>query len=175
MKSTWDLDSQDLVVENSKRIVIIAALFNNDITETLVRSCVDTLCENGYTNDQVDIYWVPGVWEIPQTVKNVLVNLTDIGTSYRFQIDGLVTIGCVIRGETSHFDYVAGEANRGLGAIARSVDVPVIFGILTTDTWEQAWKRAAESEENKGREFAKTALYMINLFRRIHKKGQRLK
>ena len=82
------------------------------------------------------------------------------------RIDGLVTIGCVIRGETSHFEYVAGEANSGLGEIARSVDFPVIFGILTTDTWEQAWKRAAEDEENKGKEFAKTALYMIKLFRR---------
>ena len=167
MKSTWDSDSQDLVVKNSNRIAIVAALFNNDITEVLVRSCVDTLCENGYTNDQVDIYWVPGVWEIPQTVKRLLYKENElVAESDHHRIDGLVTIGCVIRGETSHFEYVAGEANSGLGEIARSVDFPVIFGILTTDTWEQAWKRAAEDEENKGRKFAKTALYMIKLFRR---------
>ena len=74
-------------------------------------------------------------------------------------------MGCVIKGETPHFDFVAGEATRGISKVARQADFPVIFGILTVDTWEQAWARASEAKGNKGREFAKSTLHMINLYR----------
>ncbi len=161
MKSSWDYKSEDLFVEKRKKITIIASHFNGDITQELVRSCEKTLREFGYSKSMVEILWTPGAWEIPQVgMKKAAVK------ALSEQVDALIGIGCVIKGETPHFDFVAGEANRGLGEVARIAPFPVIFGILTTNTWKEAWARAAEGEGNKGREFAVSALYMINLFRR---------
>lgn len=159
MKSNYDLSSEDLVIDNPGRIAVIASMFNGDVTQELVRCCLNTLKQCGYRKKQVDVYWVPGAWELPQTVKTV--------TEEKDTSDAAIAIGCIIRGETPHFDYVAGEASNGLGEVARSSEFPVIFGVLTTDTWEQAWERASESGENKGGELAKAALHMIKLFRRI--------
>ena len=166
MKSTWDLKSEDLSIENPVKIIVVASLFNPDITKELVRSCLYTLEEYGYSSDQVDVLWVPGAWEIPQIAKKVADGDYSINAD---EIDALIAIGCVIKGETPHFDFVAGEASRGISMVARQADFPVIFGLLTVDTWEQALARASEAEGNKGREFAKSALHMINLYRQNSK------
>jgi len=159
MKSCYDLNPEDLVIENQGKIAVVASMFNGDVTRELVRCCLNTLKQFGYRKNQVDVYWVPGAWELPQTVRIV--------AREKNKNDAVIAIGCIIRGETAHFDYVAGEANSGLGEVARSVGFPVIFGVLATDTWEQAWERASESGGNKGEELAKAALHMIKLFRRI--------
>ena len=162
MKSKWDLKSEDLFVDNPIKIAVVASLFNPDITKELVRCCLYTLEEYGYSSDRVDVLWVPGAWEIPQVAKKVADG--DYNTTAD-EIDALIAMGCVIKGETPHFDFVAGEATRGISKVARQADFPVIFGILTVDTWEQAWARASEAKGNKGREFAKSTLHMINLYR----------
>ena len=166
MKSSCDLDIEDIPLGSHLKIAVIASLFNGDITKEMVRCCMETLEEYGCRKDQVDIYWVPGAWELPQTAKILArkrVKPAENG------IDLVIAIGCVIKGETSHYDYVAGEASNGLGEAARSAEFPVIFGVLTTDTWDQAWERASEAGENKGRELAKSGLHMIRLFQKIEK------
>lgn len=138
-----------------KRIAVVAARFNGDVTAELLEGCRAGLTEFGVSTDDVDIYLVPGAWELPQTARRVVA----LG-----QHDAVIALGCVIRGETAHFDYVAGEASQGLGAVARNSDVPVVFGVLTTDTMEQAWARASRDGDDKGRELALSALHMIELY-----------
>jgi len=138
-----------------RRFAVVVARFNREITETLERRCVETLIEGGVSEDDIDVVRVPGSWELPQTVGRVVRLNTH---------DGIVALGCVIRGETAHFDFVAGEASRGLGAIARLSDIPIIFGVLTPDNEEQAWERAGVDRGDRGREFALSALHMVALF-----------
>jgi 6,7-dimethyl-8-ribityllumazine synthase len=138
-----------------RRIGIIAACFNSDVTEEMLESCQSALVEFGVETDAVDVYRVPGAWELPQAARKIA------GLNRH---DGLIALGCVIRGETPHFDYVAGEASSGLGAVAREIDIPLLFGVLTTDTPEQAWARASRDGGNKGRELARGALHMIGLY-----------
>ena len=138
-----------------RRIGIIAARFNGDVTEELLEGCRSTLEEFGVQADAVDVYRVPGAWELPQAAKKIAA---------LNRHDALIALGCVIRGETPHFDYVAGEAASGLGALARELDIPLVFGVLTTETPDQAWARASREVGNKGRELAQSALHMISLF-----------
>ncbi len=138
-----------------RRVGIIAACFNGDITAELVEGCRSGLSDFGVRRQDVDVYWVPGAWELPQTARHVAA----LG-----RYDALIALGCVIRGETAHFDFVAGEASTGLGAVARTLDVPLLFGVLTTETLEQAWVRASRDEDNKGREVALSALHMVALY-----------
>ena len=139
----------------NRRIAVIAGRFNGDVTEELVEGCLAGLGEFGVAPDHVDLYWVPGAWELPQTARKVAA--CD-------RHDAIIVLGCVIRGETAHFDFVAGEASSGLGAVARSLDVPLLFGVLTTDTEEQAWTRASRDQDDKGREVALSALHMIDVY-----------
>ncbi len=137
------------------RIGIIAARFNGDVTEELLEGCRSALEEFGVEADAVDVYWVPGAWELPQAARRIVA---------LDRHDAFIALGCVIRGETPHFDYVAGEASSGLGALAREIDIPLLFGVLTTDTADQAWARASRDAGNKGRELAQSALHMIDLY-----------
>ena len=98
---------------------------------------------------------MPGGWGLPQEARRI--EALD-------RHEAVIALGCVIRGETPHFDYVAGEASSGLGAVAREIDTPLLFGVLTTDTTEQAWARASREVGNKGRELAQSALHMIRLY-----------
>ena len=139
---------------------MIAARFNADVTTELVEGCRAGLSEFGVLPDDVDVYWVPGAWELPQTARRL--------ASLR-RHDAIIALGCVIRGETAHFDYVAGEASSGLGAVARTLDVPLLFGVLTTDTQEQAWTRASRDADDKGRELALSALHMVALYDDLEK------
>ena len=138
-----------------KRVGIIAARFNGEVTGEMVEECRTALEEFGVEADAVDVFWVPGAWELPQAARRIAA---------LNRHDALIALGCVIRGETPHFDYVAGEASSGLGVVAREIDVPLLFGVLTTDTLDQARARASREAGNKGRELARSALHMIGLY-----------
>ena len=138
-----------------KRIGIIASRFNGEVTTEMLEGCRGALAERGVLSADVDVYWVPGAWELSQAARRIAAQ--DLH-------DAIIAIGCVIRGETAHFDFVSGEASRGLGEVARTLDVPLLFGILTTDTQEQAWSRASREAGNKGLDLAWSALHMIALY-----------
>ncbi len=141
-----------------RSIAIVASRFNDVVTERLVDGARAALLEHGVADDDVTVYRVPGAWELPLAVSKVAAT---------GRYDAVVAVGCVIRGETPHFDYVAGEASRGLARAALDHGVPLGFGVLTTDTAEQALARAGGDVGNKGAEAAEAALEMADLFRRI--------
>ncbi len=138
-----------------RRFLIVVAQFNELITEKLLDGARSALVEHGVADDDIVVARVPGAFEIPGAV-GVAVR--------RGRYDGIVTLGCVIRGETPHFDYVAGEAARGVQALAVAHDVPIAFGVLTTDTREQALARAGGEKGNKGWEAALAALEMRDVY-----------
>jgi len=141
-----------------KRFAILVTRFNSLVTEQLVAGAKDCLLRHGVAEDAIDLYRVPGAWELPSAAAKVLA----LGKH-----DGLIALGCVIRGGTPHFEYVAGEATRGLGAVAREATVPVSLGVLTTDTVDQALERAGTKAGNKGWDAALSALEMAELYRRM--------
>jgi len=140
------------------RIAIVAARFNGDITEQLLDGALQCLADHGGAGEGAEVFRVPGAWELPQAVARV-VRLE--------RFDAVVTLGCVIRGETPHFDYVCDHANRGLGEVALRAPIPVVFGVLTTDTHAQALARAGEGPSNKGYEVTLAVLQMVELFRTL--------
>jgi 6,7-dimethyl-8-ribityllumazine synthase len=140
------------------RFAFIAARFNEFIVEPLVRGALDALKRHGVTEKQIDIVRVPGAFEIPIVARK-------LAASRRY--DALIALGAVIRGATPHFDYVAGECASGLSRIALETGVPIAFGVLTTDTVEQAVDRAGGKSGNKGADAALTALEVANLLRRL--------
>lgn len=140
------------------RIVVIAARFNAAITDRLLEGALEALNEHGADAGDVLSVRVPGAWELPQAAARAV-------ESDRF--DAVITLGCVIRGETPHFDYVCQEATLGLGAVARSAGIPVVFGVLTTDDLAQAQARAGAGKDNKGYETAMAALEMVPVFQAL--------
>jgi 6,7-dimethyl-8-ribityllumazine synthase len=131
------------------RIGIVAARFNEAIVERLVAGATDTLLRHGAKASDLHVAWVPGAFELP-------VVLDRLAASGR--VDALVALGCVVRGSTPHFEYVAGECASGSSEVARRHALPVAFGVLTTDTWEQAVERAGGKLGNKGAEAALAAV-----------------
>lgn len=140
------------------RFGIVASRFNDFIVDRLLAAAVDTLVQAGADEDDLDVVRVPGAFEIPLALK-----LMAAGDRY----DGLLALGCVIRGETPHFDYVAGEASRGVTDVSLEHRIPVGFGILTVDTIEQARARSGPESNNKGAEAASAVIEMANLRRRL--------
>jgi 6,7-dimethyl-8-ribityllumazine synthase len=140
------------------RFAIVAARFNALVTEALVAGCRDALVRHGVSEDRLDLAWVPGSFEIPLVARR-------LAESGRYA--AVVCLGCVIRGETSHYDHVAGQAAAGVMQAGLSTGVPVIFGILTTDTVEQALNRAGLKAGNKGADAAMVAIEMVNLLSRL--------
>ena len=138
-----------------RRFAVLVARFNSEITDVLRERCVAGLVECGVDEGDIDVMHVPGAWELPQVASHL---------SRLKRHDCVIALGCVIRGETAHFDFVAGEASSGLGAVARGESLPIVFGVLTPDTEEQAWERAAPDKGDKGREFALSALHMVTLY-----------
>jgi 6,7-dimethyl-8-ribityllumazine synthase len=138
-----------------RRFVVVASRFNETVTQPLVNGALDCLVRHGARADDVDVVWVPGAWELPAAVARVLM-------SERY--DAVVACGAVIRGETPHFDFVAGEASRGLSMLQGEYGVPVGFALLTTDTLEQARQRAGGDHGNKGWDAALAAMQMADLF-----------
>ncbi len=141
----------------------IVSRFNEGVTVPLAEGAVRALVDRGVAFDNVDVLWVPGAWELPVAVRRVL-------SSERY--DAAVALGAVIRGETPHFDIVAGEAARGLMEASRDFDVPVTLGLLTTDTLEQAEARAGGAHGNKGADAALAALEVLDLFDRALSMGE---
>jgi 6,7-dimethyl-8-ribityllumazine synthase len=147
-----ELSARDL------RIGIVAARFNDFIVDSLVRGAVDTLLRHGASEKDITLVRVPGAWEMPWAVKKMAA-----GKRY----DAIIALGAVIRGATPHFDYVAGECVKGVAQAGLAADVPVSFGVLTTDTIEQALERAGTKAGNKGADAAMAAIEMARLLPRL--------
>ena len=146
---------QGTLQAQGRTFALVLSRFNSLITERLREGAVDCLTRHGAAADALTIVRVPGAWEIPAAAKRV-------AASGRF--DGVVCLGAVIRGGTPHFDYVAAEVSKGVATIAMDTGVPVTFGVLTTDTIEQAIERAGTKGGNKGWEAAEAAIEMVDLF-----------
>ena len=141
-----------------RRFAVVASLFNHEIVERLVDGALDALVRHGAAVDDVDVVWVPGAWELPLAARRLLATE---------RYNALVAVGAVIRGDTPHFDYVAGEASRGLSSASVEFDTPIGFGLLTCDNDEQAEARAGGAHGNKGWDAALAALEMADLFERL--------
>ncbi|CEO88088.1 MAG TPA: 6,7-dimethyl-8-ribityllumazine synthase [Syntrophaceticus sp.] len=139
------------------RFGIVVARFNEFITNKLLGGALDMLTRHGVSEDAVDVAWVPGAFEIPLTAQKM------VERGY----DGVICLGAVIRGATPHFDYVASEATKGIAQVGLAAGIPVVFGIITADTLEQAIERAGTKAGNKGADAAITALEMVNLFKEL--------
>ena len=140
------------------RFAIVASRFNALVTEALWTGCRDTFVRHGVPEDRLDLVWVPGSFEIPLVARKV----AESG-----QYAAVICLGCVIRGETGHYDHVAGQAASGVMQAGLETGVPVIFGILTTETVEQALNRAGLKLGNKGADAALAAIEMVNLLHRL--------
>jgi 6,7-dimethyl-8-ribityllumazine synthase len=140
------------------RLAVIAGRFNGLIVESLVRGAVDAVVRTGGREEDVTVYWVPGSFEIPQLLRRVVA---------KGGFDAVVCLGAVIRGATPHFEHVARAAASGVAEVAASAAVPVSFGVLTTDTIEQAIERAGTKAGNKGFDAAIAAIEMASLFRLV--------
>jgi 6,7-dimethyl-8-ribityllumazine synthase len=139
-------------------VAIVAARFNQFIVEQLVEGALNGLRTNGLDEDRITLAWVPGAFELPLLADR-------LASSGKY--DAVIALGAVIRGGTPHFDYVAGECARGLAQVSLARSMPVIFGVLTTDTVEQALERAGQGEGNKGFDSAISALHMVSLLQAV--------
>jgi 6,7-dimethyl-8-ribityllumazine synthase len=140
------------------KFAVVYAQFNSDITEVLLAGALHALQISGAVD--IEVVKVPGAWELPLAAKTI---------AERQKPDAIVALGAVIRGDTPHFDYVAGQASSGLQAVQMETGIPVAFGVLTTDTLEQATDRAGGKHGNKGYDAAITAIEMADLIRRLRK------
>lgn len=142
------------------KLAIVCARFNGEVTERLLAGALDALKRAGASEQNIQIEKVPGSWELPITAKAIAETRKP---------DAIITLGAVIRGDTPHFDYVAGQVASGLMDVQLRTGIPVAFGVLTTNTVEQATDRAGGKDGNKGYDAAITAIEMANLIRRLRK------
>jgi len=142
------------LLAGGKKFGIIAARFNDFITERLVNGAVDALKRSGASDDDITLVKVPGAFEIPLIAKKM---------AFMDKFDAIICLGAVIRGATSHYDYVCAEVSKGVATVSLDANVPVLFGVLTTDTIEQAVERAGTKAGNKGFDCAVAAVEMANL------------
>ena len=140
------------------RIAIVAGRFNRDVTAPLLEGALATLAAQGVEADAVPICWVPGAFERPHTAQRLAASGA---------VDAVICLGAVIKGDTAHFEYVAGPCAHGIAAAALETGVPIAFGVLTTNDEAQALARAGGAEGNKGAEAAATAIEMVDLLRRL--------
>ena len=140
------------------RFAIVVTRFNSFITERLLGGAMDALLRAGGSEDMIDVVKVPGSWEVPLVAG-------ELARQHRY--DALICLAAVVRGDTPHFDYVAGEAAKGIAHVSSETGVPVAFGVLTTNTLEQAIDRAGAKSGNKGFDAAMTAIEMANLLRTL--------
>lgn len=148
-----------LVSENI-RVGVVCARFNDFIVSRLLAGCEDTLLRHGVREDDIAVAWVPGAFEIPLIASKMAKS---------GKYDAVIALGAVIRGSTSHYDYVCSEVSKGVAQVALNSDIPVMFGVLTTDTIEQAVERAGTKAGNKGSECAQGAIEMVNLIRELER------
>ncbi|MDY6352109.1 MAG: 6,7-dimethyl-8-ribityllumazine synthase [Lachnospiraceae bacterium] len=140
------------------RIGIVCARFNEFIVSKLLGGCQDVLLRHGVDAGDITVAWVPGAFEIPLIAQKM-------ANSEKY--DAVIALGAVIRGATSHYDYVCSEVSKGVANVALNTDIPVLFGVLTTDTIEQAIERAGTKAGNKGADCAESAIEMVNLIREL--------
>jgi len=147
----------ELVVKK-QRFAILVSRFNEFISSRLLGAAVDALQRHGCPQENITAIWVPGAWELAVTARKV---------ASTGKYNAIICLGCVIRGETPHFDYVAAEAAKGIAQVGLETTIPVAFGVLTADTLDQAINRAGAKAGNKGADAAMTAIEMVNLFSRL--------
>ena len=140
-------------------IIIVISVFNKPIIENLLQGALDAFVHHGGIKTDIHIYRVPGAFEIPGAIVQITKNQSP---------DAIVALGAIIRGETPHFDYIAGETTHGIAEISRSLDIPVINGILTTDTSQQAIDRSQVGGRNKGWDALEAALQTISVYQSMH-------
>ncbi len=150
-----DLDGAGL------RIGVCCGRFNRHITDRLLDGALSALAEHGVADADSTVLWAPGAYELPLVAQQLVT---------RWRADAVIALGAVIRGETGHYDFVAGECAGGLSRVQLDTGVPVVFGVLTTENLEQALERSAD-EDNKGREAAETAIEMANLLKSLPAEG----
>lgn len=146
------------VVASGLKFGIVAARFNEFITNKLVGGAIDGLVRHDVNEDDIEVAWVPGAFEIPLIAQKM-------ASSGKY--DAVICVGAVIRGSTSHYDYVCSEVSKGIANVSLNTGIPVMFGVLTTDTIEQAIERAGTKAGNKGYDCALGAIEMVNLIKNI--------
>ena len=146
------------VVAREIKVGIVAARFNEFIVSKLVAGAQDGLIRHGVSDDNIDLAWVPGAFEIPLIASKMAKS---------GKYDAVICLGAVIRGATSHYDYVCSEVSKGIASVSLTSDIPVMFGVLTTDNIEQAIERAGTKAGNKGYDCALGAIEMVNLVRQL--------
>ncbi len=146
------------LIAKGKKFGIIASRFNDFITNRLLDGCIDTLLRHGAKEGDIDVAWVPGAFEISLVAQRMAKSK---------KYDAVICLGTVIRGSTSHFDYIASETAKGIAHISFATGVPAIFGIITADSIEQAIERAGTKDGNRGRDAASSAIEMANLIKDI--------
>lgn len=151
-------DIQGKLIGKGMKIGIVLARFNEFIGSKLLSGAEDALIRHGVDEDDIEVAWVPGAYEIPLVAKK-------LATSEKY--DAVICLGAVIKGNTPHFDYVSAEVSKGIAQVGLLSEVPVIFGVLTVDNIEQAIERAGTKEGNKGSEAANSAIEMVNLLNQI--------
>ena len=144
------------LVSEGIKVGIVAARFNEFIVSKLIGGCEDTLLRHGVREEDISLAWVPGAFEIPLIAGKMAKS---------GKYDAVIALGAVIRGSTSHYDYVCAEVSKGIAAVSLESGLPVMFGVLTTDTIEQAIERAGTKAGNKGADCAQGAIEMVNLIR----------
>ena len=149
-----NLDGKDCSID------IVVSKFNEPVTSRLLAGAEETLHQLGTVAEKIQHVRVPGAFELPLAAKALAQSQ---------QVDAVICLGAVIRGETPHFDYISRETSRGIGSVALETGIPVIFGVLTTNTVEQAMERSASSERNNGADAARTAIEMVSLLKQLHK------
>lgn len=149
-----------VVVPKGARFAVIAARFNHFIVDHLVGGAMDAIARHGGDVANVTLVRVPGAWEMPTAAQLI---------AKAGNVDAIIAVGCVIRGSTPHFDYVAGEVSKGLAAVSLQTGLPISFGVLTTDSIEQAIERAGTKAGNKGWDAATSAIEMVSLSRALDK------
>ena len=152
------VEYQGKLIGTGKTFGIIVSRYNSFITKRLLEGAIDGLVRHGVKEEDIGVFWVPGAYEIPITAQKVI---------QRGKYDAVICLGAIIRGETPHFDFVASESAKGITQIGLSSGVPVIYGIITTETLEQAIDRAGAKTGNKGTDAALSAIEMVNLFDQI--------
>ncbi len=148
------------LMAKGRRFAIAAGRFNDFITKELIAGCVDTLVRHGAEKEKIQLVMVPGAFEIPLIAKKLALSK---------EFDAVICLGAVIRGGTPHFEYVASEAAKGVAQVSLESGIPVVFGIITADTIEQAIERAGTKDGNKGKDAAISAIEMANLIRELGK------
>ena len=152
------LEGKMVAGKGSMKVGIVAARFNEFIVSKLIGGARDGLLRHDVSEDDIDLAWVPGAFEIPVVAKKMAESK---------KYDAIICLGAVIRGSTSHYDYVCAEVSKGVAQVSMTAGIPVMFGILTTDTIEQAIERAGTKAGNKGYECALVAIEMVNLLKEI--------